>query len=152
MVDDALKLFVSNKAGEAGTDLQPTHRAEVFQDRETDRREPDLRPGKWRHHEKGEEFPAKNLIANRLVEKGPCGKTYGPPLALIENTLGFEEQSLAEPFVPMTMNLSSRSERRKPSISGVRWSKDSLKSSATWMSSASTVHARMRSPPCPARG
>jgi hypothetical protein len=94
--DDALKLFVSNKAGEAGTDLQPSHRAEMFQDRETDRREPDLRPRKGRHHEKGEEFPAKNLIANRLVEKGPRGKTYGPPLALIENALGFEEQSLAE--------------------------------------------------------
>jgi hypothetical protein len=46
----------------------------------------------------------------------------------------------------MTMNLSSRSGRRNASISGVRCSSESSKSSAMRMSSASTVHARMRSP------
>ena len=50
---------------------------------------------------------------------------------------------MPKPLVAMTMNLSSREGVRKPSISGVRWSNESSKSSATRMSSASTVHARM---------
>jgi hypothetical protein len=70
----------------------------VLQGRKTDRCQPDLRPRKGRHHKKGEEFPAKDLIANRFVEKRSRGKTYGPPLTLIENALGFEEQSLSEPL------------------------------------------------------
>src|SRR5215470_2487315 len=57
--------------------------------------------------------------------------------------LALSSSVLPKPFVPMTMNLSSRSGLRKPSISGVRWSSDSSKSSATRMSSASTVHARI---------
>ena len=47
----------------------------------------------------------------------------------------------------MTTNLSSRPGVRKASISGVRWSSDSSKSSATRMSSASTVHARIATSP-----
>src|ERR1700686_310318 len=58
----------------------------------------------------------------------------------------FSSSVLPNPLVPMTMNLSSRPGVRKPSISGVRGSKDSSKSSATRMSSASTVHARMGPP------
>ena len=53
---------------------------------------------------------------------------------------------MPKPLVPMTMNLSSRSRLRKASISGVRCSSASSKSSATLMSSASTVHARIYFP------
>src|SRR4029450_6468572 len=45
--------------------------------------------------------------------------------------LAFKSSVLPKPLVPMTMNLSSRSRVRKSSISGVRWSSDSSKSSAT---------------------
>src|SRR5690242_4388686 len=60
--------------------------------------------------------------------------------------LALSKSVLPKPFVPMTMNLSSRSTLRKLSISGVRWSSASSKSAATRMSSASTVHARIEPP------
>src|SRR5262245_48130046 len=59
--------------------------------------------------------------------------------------LALRSSVLPNPLVAMTMNLSSRSGVRKPSISGVRWRSDSSKSSATRMSSASTVQARISS-------
>src|SRR6478672_5297562 len=61
--------------------------------------------------------------------------------------LALSSSVLPKPLVPMTMNLSSRSGVRKASISGVRCSSDSSKSSATRMSSASTVQARIAAPP-----
>ena len=90
MVDDAVELFVCNEAGEAGTDLERTHRAEVFQSRQTDRCEPDFRPRKGRHHEEGEELPTEDLVTNRFVEQGSRRKAGGPTLTLVENALGFE--------------------------------------------------------------
>src|SRR6266481_5029018 len=57
--------------------------------------------------------------------------------------LALRRSVLPNPLVAMTMNLSSRSGVRKLSISGVRWRSDSSKSSATRMSSASTVQARI---------
>src|SRR5262249_45616040 len=57
--------------------------------------------------------------------------------------LAFSSSVFPNPFVAMTMNLSSRSGVRKLSISGVRWSSAASKSSATRISSASTVQARM---------
>ena len=42
VVDDAMELFVRNEAGQAGTDLEVTHGAEVFQRRQGDRCEPDF--------------------------------------------------------------------------------------------------------------
>src|SRR5690349_9596851 len=60
--------------------------------------------------------------------------------------LALRSRVFPKPFVPMTMNLSSRSGLRKVSISGVRCRSEASKSSATWMSSASTVQARMRPP------
>src|ERR1700722_16603756 len=42
MVDDAVELFVPNEAGQGRTDLELAHRAEVFQSRESNRREPDF--------------------------------------------------------------------------------------------------------------
>src|SRR5262245_31373266 len=59
--------------------------------------------------------------------------------------LALRSSVFPNPLVPMTMNLSSRSRLRKLSISGVRCSNASSRSSATRMSSASTVHARMSS-------
>src|SRR5215472_15915933 len=61
--------------------------------------------------------------------------------------LALRRSVLPKPLVAMTMNLSSRSGLRKLSISGVRCRSDSSKSSATRMSSASTVQARIGSSP-----
>ena len=69
-----------------------------------------------------------------LSRRLPAGR-QPPARALVVNALGLKQQSLPEPFVAMTMNLSSRSRLRKSSISGVRCRRDSSKSSATRMSS-----------------
>jgi len=42
MVDDAVELFVGNEAGEVRADLQVPNGVEVFQRRQSDRRQPDL--------------------------------------------------------------------------------------------------------------
>src|SRR5215472_12041619 len=42
VVDNAVEFFVSDKAGEGGSDPEPSHRAEVLQSRQRDRCKPEL--------------------------------------------------------------------------------------------------------------
>ena len=96
VVDDALELLVGDQASESGANLEPVQRADVLERRKRDRREPDLRPRKGRHHEEGQELPAEDLVADRFVEEDSRRQAGRPSLTLVKDALGLEKQGLAE--------------------------------------------------------
>ena len=102
--------------------------------------------GSERRREERERLLAEDLVADRLVEQVAGGQADRPRLALVEDALGLQQQRLAEALGADDDELVVAVRLRKPSISGVRCSRASSKSSATRMSSASTVHARIGPP------
>src|SRR5262249_41066527 len=69
---------------------------EMLQRGQSNRSEPHPQPRQRRHGKKIDRFAAKNLVPDRLIEQAAGGKTGRPPLALIEDALGFKQQGLAE--------------------------------------------------------
>src|SRR5690242_13821616 len=59
--------------------------------------------------------------------------------------LALRRRVFPNPFVAVTMKRSLPLSSRKLSIHGVRWRRAASRSSAIWMSSASTVQARTKS-------
>src|SRR6266498_949606 len=98
MIDHAAQLRVGDQTTEGGADLEVTHRTDMLERSQSDRREPDLRPRKRRHDEEGQQLAAENLVANRFVEQHSHGKAGGPAFALIKDALGLEKERLAESF------------------------------------------------------
>ena len=79
VVDDAVQLFVGDQAGQAGTDLELAHRAEVLQRRQRDRRQPDLRPRQRRHAKKARSSRLKILSPIGLSSRLPAGRQAARP-------------------------------------------------------------------------
>src|SRR5262249_55043485 len=98
VMDDAVELFVGDQARQSGADLETIHGPDVLERCRRDRREPRLGPWERRGGQKGEELPTKDLVPDRFVEEISDGQTGGPPLTLVEDPLGLEEQGLAEPL------------------------------------------------------
>src|SRR3954469_21914490 len=92
MIDDAVQVLVGEKPVEGCADLELVHRAKVLQRRKRNCREPELRPRKGRHREKGQQLPAEDLVSDRFVEEAACRQAGRSSLSLVEDPLGLEKE------------------------------------------------------------
>src|SRR5690348_2661960 len=96
VIDDAVKVLVGKQPVEGGTDLEVARGARVLERRQRNRRQPQLRPRKRRHREKGQQLAAEDLVADRFVEEGAGRQADRSSLALVEDALRLEQKRLAE--------------------------------------------------------
>ena len=141
VVDDALQVGSATRAVRRGLTSSAVDQVEPLQIGDGDRDQPDLAPERSSAR-RARASRAEHLVADRLVEQAVVRQADHAAALLVATRLAFSSSVLPKPLVPMTTNLSSRLAQelvdlRRP------MQQAASKSSATRMSSASTVQARI---------